>query len=423
MKKAEATGSCPQCGAPVDLDIGDPLLSCGFCRTKLYMVPPSGVFSYFLSPAQEPSQDQETCFIPYWRFRGFKFRVHEQKSTDCSLIDTTVPALEVFAGLPLLGMAPQLGAVRLNPERPPGLSLLSNPSKALKKADARIEMLHRDKPLLEGIMGENSSLILAPFEIVRKNGDRPSLRPLWGPKALIHLDSRQEEALSHLMRQERQEDRIRFLPLICPECGADLPAFPRAKALLCRVCGRIWSLGTSRLFPKRFSIAVDSIHMDMIFLPFWHFYLEIAGLGIEDRYSFFRQIFPYKNPPETWKDEPVQIVIPAFKINPRLFFRLATRMSSTTSEFSAGASETSETIPRLHMVNFTLEEAADSIRIVLLDLFRNRKRIRNLLLKTPVKVKGSQLVLLPFKKGRREYIAVRSGQAVPIAAIKLGTKL
>ena len=423
MNKAEATGSCPQCGAPVELDIGDPLLSCGFCRTKLYMVPPGGIFSYFLSPATKPRTEQEVCFLPYWRFRGFKFRVHEHKPTDCSLVDTTIPAVEMFSGLPLLGMAPQLGAVRLNPERPPGLSLLNNPSRALKRADAMIERLLKDKPVLEGIMGENSSLILAPFEIRRGQGNRTFLKPLWGPKGTIPLGQEQEEAIEQFMEPAGGKEKIRFLPLICPECGADLPAFPRAKALLCRVCGRIWGLGSSRLFPKRFSMADGPVDHDMIFLPFWHFNLEIEGLGIDSRYSLFRQLFPYRDAPESWKTEPVGVVIPAFKINPRLFFRLSTRMSSTSTEFPRGASETSQEVPKLHMVNFTLEEAAKSIRIVLLDIFKNRKKIRDQLLKSPVRVKGSQLVLLPFRKGIREYVAVHSGQAVPIAAIELGTRL
>ena len=254
MKKAEASGSCPQCGGPVDLDIGDPLLSCSFCRTKLYMVPPAGVFSYFLTPVRKPHKGHKACLIPYWRFRGFKFRVHAEKATECSLIDSTLPAADILAGLPLLGMAPQLGTIRLNPTLPPGLHLLNNPKKALKRADARIEALLGDKPVMEGIMGENSSLIYAPFEVIEHEGDETSIRPLWGAEGVISLDSRQKQAVEIFMKPLDKKKRIRFLPLICPECGGDLPAFPRATALLCRFCGRIWGLAPPGFFQKDFSL-------------------------------------------------------------------------------------------------------------------------------------------------------------------------
>ncbi len=423
MTRAEAKGSCPQCGGPVELDIGDPLLSCGFCRTRLYMIPPGGVFSYFLSPAKPVQQEQKMCFLPYWRFRGFKFRVHEEKPSDCSLVDVTIPAADEFKDLPLLGLAPQLGTVRLNPKRPAGMNMLNSPEVAIKRADAMIEALHRDRPVLEGIMGENSSIILAPFEIMKEYGDGVSIRPLWGPEEIFHLDRRQTAVLKKFTNPTERNGHMRFLPLICPECGADLPAFPRARAMLCRFCNRIWGLGSSSIFPKRFAIVADSIHRNTVFLPFWHFSLRMKGLDIDNRHGFFKRLFPYRHVPEAWKKEPVQIVIPAFKINPRLFFRLSTRMSSTRTDFISNRPEVSRQIPEVHVVNFGLEEAARSIRIVLLDLFRHRKRMRTRLLKSPLRVKASQLLLLPFRKERREYIGIHSGQAIPVAALELGVRL
>ncbi len=125
------------------------------------MLPAAGIFSYFLTPLRQPDPGHDICFLPYWRFRGFKIRVHREKPTECSVVDTTVPASDIFSSLPLLGMAPQLGDIRLSPDPPAGLPLLNSPRKALKKADAQIEALLRDKPLMEGIIGENSSIIQA----------------------------------------------------------------------------------------------------------------------------------------------------------------------------------------------------------------------------------------------------------------------
>ena len=161
----------------------------------------------------------------------------------------------------------------------------------------------------------------------------------------------------------------------------------------------------------------------MLFMPFWHFNIKTQGLDIASRYEFFRLLFPYRDAPESWKKEPVQILIPAFKINPSLFCRLSTRMSKTAIELPEGTGDDSRVIPALHMVNLALEEAAHSIRITLFELFRHKRRMRERLRNTVVKVKGSRLVLLPFKKGRREYIEIHSGLAIPVAALELGTRL
>jgi len=422
MKDAGASGSCPQCGGPVKLDVGDPLLSCDFCKTKLYMIPPSGIFSYFLTPIRQPLPGAEICYLPYWRFRGFKFRIFKEKPLDCSLIDTTVPASELFSDLPLLGMAPQLGEMKLNTSSIPGTKFLNSPTEALKAADARIETFLKDRPVLEGITGENKSIILAPFEII-KDSENVSLRPLWGANGRTLLDKHHARAIESFSKAESQKDAIRFLPLICPECGADLPAFPRATALLCRFCNRVWSLGASRLFPKKFLVAQDSMQGDITFLPFWQFILKTQDMGIDDRYHFFRQLLPYRQTPEAWNGQPVQILIPAFKINPRLFFRLSTRMTRCCQELRIEKREVSRRISKIHMVNFTMEEAARAIRIVLFHMFHGKKRIKDKIKNASLKIKGSRIILLPFKKGRREYVEIHSGQAIPIAAIELGSRL
>ncbi len=421
---AEATGTCPQCGAPVKLDIGDPLLKCDFCRTSLYMIPPAGIFNYLLKPAASAAPRNRVFHLPYWRFRGFKFRVHADRQTECSLVDATVQAFGTLPRMPLLGLAPELGSITLNPEPPPGLSLLQKPHKALEIANARIEALLKGRPVMQGIMAENKSIIQAPFELMEETPGRTALRPLWEPDAVsIPLDKKHLKLLDNFLKPDAGNRRIRFLPLICPECGNDLPAFPRATALLCRFCNRIWGLGSSRLFPRRFSIAAESIEPDTTFLPFWHIGIHLKNFPVQDRYSFFKTMFPYKQTPDKWKNQLIPMVIPAFKINPRLFFRLASRMTRSAIELPNGPAETAREIPALHVVNFTLEEATHSVRILLYELFRQRKYLIESLPDISIGLRKSQLVLLPFRKQGREFIELHSGQAVPTAAIELGTRL
>jgi len=66
---------CPQCGAPIILDEADRILSCKFCRTRIYL-DNGRFFRFYLPPAE--GIPENIYFIPYWRIKGLSFTIQEK---------------------------------------------------------------------------------------------------------------------------------------------------------------------------------------------------------------------------------------------------------------------------------------------------------------------------------------------------------
>jgi DNA-directed RNA polymerase subunit RPC12/RpoP len=59
---------CPQCGAPIIIDETDRILSCKFCRTRVYLATEDHL-RFYIPPAE--GIPETIYFIPYWRLRDF----------------------------------------------------------------------------------------------------------------------------------------------------------------------------------------------------------------------------------------------------------------------------------------------------------------------------------------------------------------
>jgi len=66
---------CPQCGAPIILDEADRILSCKFCRTRVYLAA-QDYFRFYIPPAEGISET--IYFIPYWRIKGLSYTIQER---------------------------------------------------------------------------------------------------------------------------------------------------------------------------------------------------------------------------------------------------------------------------------------------------------------------------------------------------------
>jgi len=66
---------CPQCGAPIILDEADRILSCKFCRTRVYLAA-EDYFRFYIPPAEGISET--IYFIPYWRIKGLSYTIKEK---------------------------------------------------------------------------------------------------------------------------------------------------------------------------------------------------------------------------------------------------------------------------------------------------------------------------------------------------------
>ena len=94
---------CPRCGAPVLLEETDRILSCGYCRVRLYIRVKDHA-RYCLAPGKAPARD--LFFVPYWRFKGLVFS-RTGVEIEQKVIDVSSLALESGDFPPLWEFAPR----------------------------------------------------------------------------------------------------------------------------------------------------------------------------------------------------------------------------------------------------------------------------------------------------------------------------
>jgi hypothetical protein len=421
-KSWKAKSYCPQCGGPVDLEAGDPLLSCSFCKTSLYMVP-KGPLRYTLPVKDGLTTQREgrLLYLPYWRFRGLRYKILDQRQVNGSLLDTTVTAFSDIDTGSSLGVRPQVATLNLAVNGNHLIPPQKNAKEALHIAEERLLQFEEDTVLFERFIGETQCLIYAPFiltEFPRRG--RYVLRGVWGICPEQEIDKSKITALLKSLDGPSQQNSLHFLPLICPECGYNLPAASGAVAILCQNCSRAWWVKRSRFSPLAYrALKISASSKDLSFLPFWHLTMGLSGLPIKSRSDLRLSVISYQNPPEAWSREAVQILIPAFKLSPKLFLRVAGNMSLAPIDLSQedqGLKPGQRTEP----VRLPLEEAAQAVKVILSDFLKRHRKLYSLIPKTRLRLRHTGLVYLPFKLQGHEFVGLYSGQAIPANAIELG---
>ncbi|MBW1670894.1 MAG: hypothetical protein JRJ40_05730 [Deltaproteobacteria bacterium] len=424
-KSWKAKSYCPQCGGPVDLEAGDSLLSCSFCKTSLYMVP-KGPLRYTLPVKDGLTTQREgrLLYLPYWRFRGLRYKVLDQRQVNGSLLDTTVTAFSDIDIGSNLGIRPQVATLNLAVKGNHLIPPQRNAKEALHIAEKRLLQFEENTVLFERFVGETQCLIYAPFiltEFPRRG--KYVLKGIWGTCPEQEIDKSKTTALLKSLDGPSQQNSLHFLPLICPECGYNLPAASGAVALMCQNCSRAWWVKRRRFSPLAYrTLKISSSSKDLSFLPFWHLTLGLSGLPIKSRSDLRLSVISYQNPPEAWNREAVQILIPAFKLSPRLFLRVARNMSLAPIDLSQ-EDQGLEPGQRTEPVRLPLEEAAQAVKVILSDLLKRHRKLYSLIPKTRLRLRHTRLVYLPFKFQGREFVGLYSGQAIPANAIELGKSI
>jgi hypothetical protein len=134
---------------------------------------------------------------------------------------------------------------------------------------------------------------------------------------------------------------IGFRPLVCPNCGWDLPLRPDDVVFVCKACHRAWSIRGNRLLPTRFSIAKSDLgKTPQRYLPHWAFEAKVPG-----------------------EQKTRRFLMPAFRYRRlKLLADLATNLARTQPVVQL-AEPTPET-PDLHGCFFDAEDATSLCRFV-----------------------------------------------------------
>lgn len=418
-----AAGECPQCGGDVRLDAGDPLLICPFCRTRLYMTV-SGPLKYILSRnGMGCDRPDGVVYLPYWRFRGLKYRVLEGGNVEGGFLDTTVGCHKAERFFPGLGIRPGVGRLRLAAGNAGLVSPARSADEALSLAERRIEHLKKVRPLFHRFIGENQYLLYSPYRLTKNGRGGFSLQDLWDGSTLREIPEKTGRLFSRAAKGGTVEN-VRFLSLVCPECSASLIASAGAVILICRRCYRAWRAEGAGFLEFRYTVLrPDSVPAGADrFLPFWQVMLTVSGLPFKNRADFRSAIISYQRPPESWKKQPVCLYIPAFKLSPRVFLRVSGNMSLACLEGQQEEARLRRD-EQAEAVRLPVREAAQAVKVILAHLLKKRRKLYEMVPGSRLKIRRAELVFFPFRSRQGELVDMISGQAVPANALELGRKI
>ncbi len=396
---------CPQCGAPVELEEADRIFKCEFCRTRL-LISPRETFQFFLAP-KEPGPD--LYFLPYWRFKGMAFSCDELQVAG-KIIDSNILAVKLPQAPPSLGLRPQVLKLRYaTPEAPgrfikPELPFRTTPACGHSScAEGHMEAL---------FIGEIKSLIYSPVAV---KGDwifdAILDRPVCPARDVDWKESKVDEFM-------RIEDRISFLATLCPQCGFDLEGEKESLVLLCRNCGTSW---------RARDCAFESVPFDFIaplsgggadiHLPFWIISADVSGLPMRSYADLVRLANLPQAVQNAWEKEAPHFAVPAFKVHPSLFLRLARTMTFLQKKPERNA-QPPKTPP--YPVTLPLNEALESLRVLIVSVAHPKKSVLPHLPEMTFSLRDSRLAYLPFTVRGEELIQQEIGMSVQKAALSWG---
>ena len=245
--------------------------------------------------------------------------------------------------------------------------------------------LKEDRLYHESFATENVSIIYSPL-FIRDNTiyDAILTRPI---SKDVNIESLSGDASSI-------DWTIQFMPTLCPNCGWDLIAERDSCILLCNHCNGSWEVSRGTFQPVKYAIALSDIPQQKVtYLPFWKIKAVIHGINLQS----YGDLLKLANFPKLMKEErktsDIYFWIPAFKIAPPMFLRIAHQMTTANPE-----KELREEFRNIscYPVNITLNEAIKSLKVVLADIAINKKdfipRLEEITI-TPVE---SLLVFYPF---------------------------
>jgi len=207
--------------------------------------------------------------------------------------------------------------------------------------------------------------------------------------------------VDHFRTPDKQRDwKIHFIPAQCPDCGWDLTGGKQSISLLCTNCDTAWQVHQGK-FKKLSYSAVPSRDKKVFFLPFWRMEVQMSGLDLHS----YADLVRFANLPRAIKKEWEKIEIffwaPAFKLQPRMFLRLAKQMT-----IFQPSEEYKEEVPTssLHPVSLDSSDAFDSILITLAHMAKKKNRIFPLLPDVKMSLKNARLVYFPFTLQGTDFI-------------------
>ena len=397
MTSFQIENQCPQCGAPAHLEETDRLFACPFCRVTSLLLT-RDYFRYVL-PARNPG-GKDLVYVPYWRFKGillFSLPTGvEYKFIDVSRCAADAPPIPLTLGLrsqalKLKFMAPEMPGRFVQPTR---------------SFDDTLAAFHRrfgqalPGPILHcAHLGESMSLMYSPFYATDKLYDAVLDSPV--PAACGGLPDAG-------LAGGRPDWSVRFVAALCPACGWDLEGARNSLAMLCRNCQSVWYPGTETLTRVE-SACLEGTVEGGVYFPFWQITCDLSAIDLKT----YADLARIANLPtivgSTAGRKAFRFWTPAFKIRAQVFLRLAE--SLTLLQAQDRAAPTLPPRPH-HPVTLPVEEACESLKVVLAAFFKPQRVLPELLPAITIRPLHHTLTYLPFTEDQHDFIQPHTRLAI-----------
>ena len=406
--------SCPQCGAPVTLSETSRLLTCPYCGTKNFLQT-SSVFRYVLPDKVEPPERGRLLYAPYIRFRGNIFLVSEAGMT-CRVVDTTQQGTILPALPPSLGVRAQaMKLARLTAETGGRFLRLSIKTKVILEKAAQIgEQSGRGGQVIfhRAYIGDTVSLIYLP--LLRDNN---CLFDAVTDTMLIDLD--RETSLPLQGKPFNPRWQVNFLPTLCPRCGGDLDGEGDCLVLTCGNCDTAWEIGNDGLRRLQWQILPgDGDHP--LYLAFWKISTRIPAMEIESFADFINKTNQPVVPRPQWHERPMSFWIPAFKLRPKIFLRVARQV--TIGQWRLDP-EKGHVAPNLYPVTLPASEARQAVKVTLAASATSPGNIFPFLPQARLRDVKMSLVYLPFADKQHDWMQPETGAVIDKNVLRFGRTL
>ena len=352
---------------------------------------PDNFFRYVLP--HKAKENQDLIYFPFWRFKGMLFFCGPSGIIN-RFVDVSHQAIETPCFPISVGVRSQAMKLRFLSADMEGRFL--KPRLPFESVAASFDNRFGKalpKPILhQAHIGETLSLIYSPFYIKEKLYDaiidKPASAKAWEGFDVDEFDGGSPKW------------QIRFVSTLCPNCGWDLDGPRDALVLLCKNCHSAWYPVGKKLKPLKFA-RIPATGDNTLYLPFWRLRVEISGISLKSYADLVRIANLPKAVQNGWDEIPFRFWIPAFKIRPRLFLRLASHLT-----LSQPRKELIPELPadRIYPSTLPVNEAIESLSITLAEFMKPRRKMMEIFPNIQIDAKSFTLIFVPFNEEHHEFI-------------------
>jgi hypothetical protein len=372
---------CPQCGGPVDLGESDRILSCPYCDVKSCL---STSMPALILPST--GEYENMVYVPYMRFRGSVYSC-TRNTVEYQVVDTSLLGVPALTILPhSLGVRPQAMKTHFASKTLPGTFLkclrsakeTAEQAGNIQKSNKKQSIFHR------AYIGETVNIIYQPL-FLKDNKLGDAITDTFLARLPKGIDS-----LKKAIDPSPNLD-LQFLATLCPQCGWNLSCTHDSVVLTCNNCDTAWKAEGGKFNQVKF-LKYSSGAEESLYLPFWKIEISCRGLELDNFADFAKLINLPMIPQDEWESRPLAFWIPAFKVRPKIFLRLANQLTGRIKEKPG-----EEIVPkRSHPVNMPKAEALESLKVVLASSSANTEKLLTRLPDIEISETSTTLFYLPF---------------------------